>query len=255
MWLVLLTLLLLDYFILQRTYSWTYISLAVVGWFRTADLRTDINSPLWYFSFILFYYLLFPLVFSKKYYWLSALFIYFSSYFLLRGHETSRFIDIINLFKVHLLAFPLGVLFAGLYAQRHKFGHLVKVVRSFIHHQKISHMLSYYILAFILLVVFVYTAYHSNVDTKPLKEQLTSLLTLAAILFIFLIKKFDIKLFSLFGFYSYEIYLLHWPILYRYDLFYQYLPAWLATILYLFLFIFLAHLLKKVSSLVLQIKN
>lgn len=255
MWLVLLVFLLLDYFILQRTYSLSYIALAFVGWFRTADLSTDINSPLWYFSLILFYYLLFPLVFSKKYYWASALFIYLSSYFLLQGHETSRFVDIINLFKIHLLAFPLGVLFGGLYAQRHRLSRLVTVTRSFIHHQKINYLIGYYFFAIILLVVFVYTAYHSNVDAKPLKEQLTSLLTLLTVLLIFLMKKFSIKLFSLFGFYSYEIYLLHWPIIYRYDLFYQYLPAWLATILYLVLFIFLAWLLKKVTSLVLHRKN
>ena len=254
MWLVLLLFLLLDYFILHRTYSLSYIALSFVGWFRTADLATDINSPLWYFSLILFYYLLFPLVFSKKYYWLSALFIYFSSYFLLRGHETSRFVDVINLFKIHLLAFPLGLLLAGLYAQRHRLSRLVKVSRAFIHHQKISHMIGYYIFAFILLAVFVYTAYHSNVDTKPLKEQMTSLITLTAVLLIFLIKKFEIKLFSLFGFYSYEIYLLHWPLLYRYDLFYQYLPAWLATVSYLILFIILAYLLKKVVSLLLNKK-
>lgn len=255
MWLALLFFLLLDYLILQRTYSLSYIALAFVGWFRTADLATDINSPLWYFSFILFYYLLFPLVFSKKYYWASALFIYLSSYFLLQGHETSRFVDIINLFKIHLLAFPLGVLLGGLYAQRHRLSRLVKVLRAFIHHEKISHLIGYYTLAIILLAVFVYTAYHSNVDTKPLKEQVTSLITLSAILLIFLMKKFSIKLFSLFGFYSYEIYLLHWPIIYRYDLFYRYLPAWLATMLYLVLFIFLARLLKKVSSLVLGRKT
>lgn len=254
MWLVLLIFLLLDYFILHRTYAGSYIALAFVGWFRTADLATDINSPLWYFSLILFYYLLFPLVFSKKYYWLSALFIYLSSYFLLRGHEASRFVDIINLFKIHLLAFPLGLLLGGIYAQRHRLNSLVKVMRAFIHHQKISHMIGYYIFSIILLGIFVYTAYHSNVDAKPLKEQLTSLITLAAILLIFLINKFSIKLFSLFGFYSYEIYLLHWPLLYRYDILYKYTYPWLATTLYLLLFIILAYLLKKVTNLLLNKK-
>ncbi len=253
LWLVLLVFLLLDYFVLHRTYAGAYIGRSFLGWFPSADLATDINSPLWYFSLILFYYLIFPLFFSKKYYWLSAVAIYLASHllssYLLLHNDSSYFVDVMRLYKIHLLAFPLGVLLAGLYFQRHKLDRLVKIVREVVHHQRPSRIISYYILAGILLLVFAYTAYHSNVDAKPLKEQLTSLLTLLAILVIFLIKKFDIKLFSLFGFYSYEIYLLHWPILYRYDLFYKYTPAWLATVLYLVLFIILAYLLKKLVNL------
>ncbi|MFA6252653.1 MAG: acyltransferase [Patescibacteria group bacterium] len=254
LWLILIFFLVLDYFVLHRTYAWAYIVRSFLGWFPRADLAIDINSPLWYFSLILFYYLIFPLFFSKKYYWLSALAIYFTSYLLLHN-DSGHFVDVIRLYKVHLLAFPLGVLLAGLYSQRHKLSRLVKIVREIVHHQRPSRIIMYYFLAGILLLVFAYTAYHSNVDRQPLKEQLTSLFTLLAVLVIFLIKKFDVKLFSLFGFYSYEIYLLHWPILYRYDLFYKYTPAWLATILYLFLFIFLGWLLKKITSVALGTKN
>ncbi|MDP2812670.1 MAG: acyltransferase [bacterium] len=247
-WLVLVFFLALDYFVWRHTYSWAYITRSFLGLFPSADLSTDLNSPLWYFSLILFYYLIFPLFFSKKYYYLSALLIYIISYVLLRN-DPSYFVNVIHLYKVHLLAFPLGLLLGGLYFKRSALNKLIKIVKDILHKTSPSRIISYYIFFFTLLLVVGYTAYHSNVDTEPLKEQLTSLLTLLAILIVFLIKKFDLKLFSLFGWYSYEIYLLHWPILYRYDLFYKYLPAWLATILYLILFIILSWLLKRVSSL------
>lgn len=253
MWIVLAVFLLLDYFILSRTYSWTYIWHSVLGWFPVADLASDLNSPLWYFTFILFYYLIFPLVFSKKYYWLTAIIIYFVSYYLLR-YNTESSVDVLKLYKVHLLAFPLGVFVAGLYFNRNRWLSIIKNIKTILNHQTFTKKLIYYAIFLLLLFTVAYSAYHSNVGDKPIREQLTSLLTLLAALMIFLIKKFDWKLFSVFGLYSYEIYLLHWPVLYRYDMLYKYLPAWLATVLYLGVFIGLAWVLKKVSNLFLAKK-
>ncbi|MFA6467051.1 MAG: acyltransferase [Patescibacteria group bacterium] len=254
MWIVLVVFLLLDYFILSRTYSWTYIWHSFLGWFPVADLASDLNSPLWYFSFILFYYLIFPLVFSKKYYWLTAIIIYFISYYLLR-YNTVNSVDVLKLYKVHLLAFPLGVLIAGLYFNRNRWISIIKTIKTILNHQSFTKKMIYYVIFFSLLFVVAYTAYHSNVGDKPMREQLTSLLTLLAVLVVFLIKKFDWKIFSLFGLYSYEIYLLHWPLLYRYDMLYKYIPAWLATVLYLVIFVALAWVLKKVSSLLVAKKH
>ena len=56
-WLVLVFFLALDYFVWRHTYSWAYITRSFLGLFPSADLSTDLNSPLWYFSLILFYYL------------------------------------------------------------------------------------------------------------------------------------------------------------------------------------------------------
>jgi len=249
LWLTIITFLILDYFILHRTYTWNYIIHSVLGWFPSADLSTDLNSPLWYFSLILFYYLAFPLIFSKKYYYLSALIIYYTSYALLLRYDSNYLVNVIHLYKVHLLAFPLGMILGGLYFKRSKLSRLIKAVKEILHKPNPPRIVIYYIFFLGFLFIAGYTAYHSNIGREPLQEQLTSLITLLAILTVFLIKKFDLKLFSLFGFYSYEIYLLHWPILSRYDLFYKYTPAWLATILYLILFIGLAWLLKKISKL------
>ena len=67
-------------------------------------------------------------------------------------------------------------------------------------------------------------------------------------IFLFLIKKRESKLFSLFGLYSYEIYLFHWPLMYQYDVLYKNLPAWIATIGYLCIFIGLGFLFKKLNK-------
>jgi peptidoglycan/LPS O-acetylase OafA/YrhL len=85
------------------------------------------------------------------------------------------------------------------------------------------------------------------------KAQMVSIITMLAIIFLFLLKKTEFKLLQIFGLYSYEIYLLHWPILYRYDIFYKYLPAWLATVFYLIFFLAIAWIFKKLSEAVLNL--
>ncbi len=95
--------------------------------------------------------------------------------------------------------------------------------------------------------VFLYTSIHSGVGGKPLIEQSISIITTLSLVIIFSLSRFDFKLFSLFGIYSYEIYLLHWPILSRYNLFLA-LPPFLSTILNLGLIFSLAYALQKIIS-------
>ena len=75
---------------------------------------------------------------------------------------------------------------------------------------------------------------------------------MSAIIALFIIKRVEFRLFSLFGLYSYEVYLIHWPLMYHYDVFYRYLPAWLATIAYLALFIVISWLIKIFADYVLE---
>ncbi len=94
-----------------------------------------------------------------------------------------------------------------------------------------------------LAVVFGHIGYfatHSGVNKGPWKEQSINIVILASLLTLFSLKKFNIGFFAFFGTYSYEIYLLYWPILSRYDWFFHTLPAWSALLLYLLFFIALA---------------
>ncbi len=236
LWIILGLFLLLDFFVLGTSYDWGYILRSVLGYFPRADLFSDLNSPLWYFTLILFYYLLFPILFSKKRYWLSAIILYLIPAIIIKS-EPEFLKEMLRLYEVHLLAFPLGIIVAGLISQKDSFklSILSKRFRAII----------YYLSLAVLITIAIYTAYHSGVGESPRTEELTSLITMAAILGIFLLKKIEFKLFYIFGIFSYEIYLLHWPILSRYDIFFRFLPAWLALSLYLLLFLGLAWLLQQ----------
>jgi peptidoglycan/LPS O-acetylase OafA/YrhL len=241
LWISLAVFLILDFFVLKISYSWSFIAQSIIGIFSQADLYHSFNSPLWYFTLILFYYLIFPLIFLKKYPWLSALGLYIISAVLI-SFKPLFLAGTLGFYKLHLIAFPLGMAAANLIANKNiiKFSLLRGWLRT----------VSYYLSLAALIFIVGYTAIYSGVGQKPLTEELMSLVTMFAILGIFILKKINLKLFYVFGLFSYEIYLLHWPILYRYDIFFRFLPAWLALSLYLILFLGLGWLLQNISKII-----
>jgi peptidoglycan/LPS O-acetylase OafA/YrhL len=275
-WLVLIIFFLLDYLILNLTYPSSYIFKSAAGIFTSADLFSDFNSPLWYFTLILFYYLIFPLLFFKKLPWLSAGLIYIISYLILQ-RNVAWLQDLMALYQVHIVAFPLGIFIGWLIYARNIFTPilpvnilnslreikrpvwLINILEKLYQPSILKRLrkklgiLIYYFLIVLSVLAIAYLAYHSGVGEKPDKEQIISVITVLLIIFLFQYKKIEFRLLNLFGVYSYEIYLLHWPILSRYELFYGYLPGWLATILYLILFLALGFLLKKISKFILKI--
>lgn len=244
-WLPLVVFLLLDALFLKINYSWDFIWHAAIGIFTHADLYSDLNSPLWYFTFILGYYLLFPLLFSKKFPWLSAISLYFAGYFLVYFQPT-ELANVMHLYKVHIIAFPLGVLFAWLIAKI-KPGSLEKPSRGW-------RAVGYYVILVALLALFVYANINSGIGQSASQEQWMSVVAVLAITGVFMLKKVESRLLSWFGLYSYEIYLWHWPIMYRYDFLYSWLPAWLATLAYLALFLGLGWTASKLVGLIGQRK-
>lgn len=241
MWIVLGIFYALDFFLLNKGYSLVYMIQSALGFFPHADLYQDVNSPLWYFTLIIFYYLIFLLVFSKKYPWLSAIVIYLISYFIIQSQPV--FLDnVLHLHKIHLIAFPLGMIFSYLFAKQ-------PVINFF---QKLGERkmaIWRWLIIAVGLFTAIYTIQNSNVGVKNM-EELTSIVSVLALVAVFAVKKINLKAFYWVGIFSYEIYLLHWPIMYRYDFIYKYLPSWLATILYLFLFILLGWGLQKLSGLI-----
>ncbi len=217
----------LDFFLLHKTYSGLTVIQSYLGFFPKANLYESLNAPLWYFTLILFYYLIFPVIYIKKYPYISALILILISWLVLHNVSLPVDIGVWSLYQIHFLAFPLGMLFAQV------------IQRNF----KISFRYRY-LLILILLTIFIYLSFNTGVGESKELEQLDSLVTLFLAIIIFMLKPVDFKLFYIFGVYSYEIYLLHWPLMYRYDLVYKFLPPFLATVVYLILFLVLGWVLQ-----------
>jgi peptidoglycan/LPS O-acetylase OafA/YrhL len=77
--------------------------------------------------------------------------------------------------------------------------------------------------------------------------QASSLIAMTMLVIFFSLKRLDCKALYLFGLYSYETYLLHWPLLERYDQLFTYFPAWLAVIFWLCIFVILGWLMQKIT--------
>ncbi len=242
-----------DYLFLNITYSWIFSIKAFLGIFTTANIYNDLNSPLWYFTLILFYYLIFPFVFSKKRAWLSAIVIFLIPYLILRQNP-EELQNVLSLYKVHLVAFPLGIFTVWLFPENFFINFINVVKKNFVVNWLIKNFgqIARYVFMIGLLFLINYLAFHAGIGEKYYVEEFISIITSIAIIILFALKKFEFRLFSLFGVYSYEIYLLHWPILYRYDFLYKFMSGCLATLIYLVLFLLLGLVLKKVSEKVLS---
>lgn len=220
----------MDYFLLNRNYPMNELASSLIGFFPRADLWQNVDSPLWYFTLILFFYLIYPILFIKKYPWLTPLLILGLSLMVL-NLPLPVDPDVVKLYNQHFLAFPLGVLLALLFQKlKFRLNTLTKVI-----------------MMAMALVIFADTAINSGVGRDPMIEQSVSLITAISLLVIFSLSRINFRLFSLLGIFSYEIYLLHWPILSRYNLFLG-LPAYLDVAFNIILICGLGYGLQKITK-------
>ena len=240
LWITLSCFFILDYFLLHINYGLSYITRSMLGWFPHANIYTDVNSSLWYISLIVFYYLLFPLIFSKRHPFVSALGICAVTCATLIW-ASPVLGEVVHLYLLHSVAFPLGIAAAALIRGRDSLG-------------VIKNNYLYYTIVAALLGAIGYLAIYSNVGAGYLLAESTSIVTMLLIVVLFVVKRTELRLLYLFGLLSFELYLVHWPLMYRYDVFFKWLPAWMAVAAYLVLFLgvgkVLQILMKKIDTVI-----
>lgn len=235
MWIALIFGFTLCYFLLDRSYSLQYILQSAAGLFTSASAFQDVNSPLWYFTFILLYYLLFPFIFSRRFPWLTSILFFVLGYVFI-SQKIAFFGNVVGLYRLHIAAFPVGILLAWFAVGKDTLQNILstwsKSLQKTVAMSIIMRVIYIGILVFLLNTIFYYVV-NSGVGQGWKIVSFYSMLTaLLTILFV-IIKNFKIRLFSLFGNYSYEIYLTHWPIAYVSTYLWSALPTWLAMLAYL----------------------
>lgn len=249
MWLALLAILCLDVFILGKSYSSMGLFQNFFGFFPYADIYGAFDSPLWYFSLILFYYLIFPLVYRNSNPIISAVLVLLLG-FVVTHLKLPVASDVLKLYQLHYIAFPLGMVFALLNRGKPVVALKEYLVIKFARPRIVSSI--NWALVILASIIVGYTAIHSGVGDKLIIEQSTSIITVVALVVIMLFKDIQSRFLILLGKYSYEIYLLHWPIMYRYDFIYKYFPAFLGTLLYIFIFIAFGFIFNRITRLLVK---
>jgi peptidoglycan/LPS O-acetylase OafA/YrhL len=258
LWVALLILFAADALILQRYYSPLYMLQSLLGWFPRADSIADVNSPFWYISWLLMFYVLFPLLFMPSRPWLTALLLAVIANLVAVIDPLHLQVDWLH--HLHTNAFSLGILLA--WALREVPGERNIMVEK-LQALRGTASLPRVILLLALLVFAGYlTAHHATVEWPrsanllheagfqegDFIEQLASLLALVALIGVVILKRVESRLLHLFGVYSFETYLLHWPLLSRYDVFFRHLQPWLAPFVWLAVFICAGWLLQKITT-------
>ena len=245
-WMTLIPFFVADALILHIQYTWTEIAQSFLGFFPRADLYANVNSPLWYITFIIACYLIFPLVYTKRVPVVSSLLMALIGYIITFQLPLPVRQSVLSLYQTHILALPIGMLIADLFASDH---HPWKSIIARLSHwfaQKNRRTLGIRLLiCLILIVLFANIVISHAAIGQGWMEQWMSLLAMFLILGACMMSPFEYRFLHLIGLYSFEVYLIHWPILSRYDVLYARIPASIATIGYLILFLGLGYALQR----------
>lgn len=244
-WVAISLIFIADFLIHGTLYSTENILKSFLVYFPTADIWTDFNSPLWYSSWLLFFYLTFPFIFRANFPVLSAIFLYSLALNFVKINPIDMNVNYLH--SVHLVAFPLGIILAS-YSEK------IKKFLENIFSKKYFHFVFFVILIGIFVIFWnIKYSHFENFSSflarfwnpEKIVEQFRSiLLTLTSIL-IFISLPFKNNFLAILGLFSYEIYLLHWPLIARYDVFFHHFDAGIAMILWIFMLIFIAFCFQK----------
>jgi len=259
LWLVLLLLFAADALLLHRYYSLSYMLRSMLGWFPDASGTDDVNSPFWYITWLLMFYLLLPVLFSERRPWLTAILLAVIANAVAIADPFH--LQVTWLHRLHTCAFSLGMIAAwAIHEPEQGCNRVALKLKQF--RNDAAPSLRYPLLVAMLLLAGYCAAHNTaaswpvlssalhamNVDENVFINQATSLITMSALLLVFLLKRVEFSMLQLFGVYSFEIYLIHWPLMSRYDVFFHDTPAWLAPLLWLGALIALGWLLQKETA-------
>lgn len=252
-WVALIIIFAADAIFLGIFYPVPYMLQSLFGWFPTAVGFGDVNSPFWYITWMMMFYILFPLVFSYRMPWLSALILAVIATII----GTTNPLDMGDnwLHRLHTVAFSMGIICAWLLMEtKDKENKLVKTLKEFRTNANAVRL----VLIAISFVVVAYMSLHTTANHWPTLtsffgqgfyvEQFTSIVIMVALIVIFSLKKLDNKFLAMYGVYSFEVYLIHWPLMARYDVFFDFLPSWAAVIAWMVAFILVSMLLQKIVT-------
>jgi peptidoglycan/LPS O-acetylase OafA/YrhL len=240
LWLTLIIFVVLDYFIHHISYSPTTLASYAIGLVTSADIVHDFNSSLWFLAPLLAYYLLFPWIFKYSPKLLAPVVLAFAGWLVVRVDWNIHH-RALELYRLHWLAFPIGCV--GAIALTN---HRVQTwFRSLMGNTPLR------MAALAVMSIGLYIGYQFSFDIASLIQQQLVSITLAigfglAVCLI----PFTSRGLEFIGVYSYEIYLVHWPLLYRYDPLYDALPLGLATIISVAVIVGLSILLQRGTKLI-----
>ena len=252
-WVALILIFAADAIFLGIFYPVPYMLQSLLGWFPTAVGFGDVNSPFWYITWMMMFYILFPLVFSYRMPWLSALILAVIATII--GSTNPLEMGDNWLHRLHTVAFSMGIIAAWLLMEtKDKENKLVKTLKEFRTNSNAIRL----VLIAISFVVVAYMSLHTTANHWPTLtsffgqgfyvEQFTSIVIMIGLIVIFSLKKLDNKFLAMYGVYSFEVYLIHWPLMARYDVFFDFLPSWAAVIAWMVAFILVSMLLQKIVT-------
>ena len=250
-WVALILIFAADAIFLGVTYSVPYMIQSALGWFPTAVGFGDVNSPFWYITWMMMFYILYPLVFMVSKPWLSAIILAVIA--TLIGTFNPLELGDNWLHRLHTVAFSMGIICAWLLLEtKDKENKLVTAIKEFRNNSNLVRC----VVVIAMIGVVGYMSLHTTANHWPTLtsilgqgfyvDQFTSIVIMIALIVIFSLKKLDNKFLAIYGVYSFEVYLIHWPLIGRYDIFFDYLPSWAAVVAWMISFILVSILLQKI---------
>jgi peptidoglycan/LPS O-acetylase OafA/YrhL len=235
LWITLIVFILLDYFLINTRHPLQEILPHMLG----VNDKFSINPPTWFIEYILIQYVVYRLISKLPFsgsFKLAALFIFCFAIALLV--DSTRLYHYYSAWLPYTFIFPAGILF-GKYQSP-----IVLFITKYIRNR-------FYLLAplFICLAVFYY--WEQFMPDMFLSLMIRPLILLIPIILLLIIYEgFNLQSsFLIFlGNYSYEIFLLHWPFMIKYDFILFRAPLYISFFVYFAVLLILAYMLGKVSG-------